>query len=238
MTLDVQYGSVAAATYDPPISSAVPADDVIARLRPYLDGARVLEIGVGTGRIAIPAAALAAELVGMDNSAAMLEVCRAKPLPENLSLVEADFRRPLPISGPFDLAYTALGSLAYVDSSEQLRTALGHVREVLRPGGTVVLDFYSTVVYRQLADLHQVTVPAPQGGMATFTVTIDDADRLTMATRLEEEGKAPVSFEERVLLLEPDAVTECLAAAGFTVDQVDVSDGSQTHDWYVAHRNE
>lgn len=235
MSLDVQYGTVAASVYDSLISAAVPADDAVARLRPYLSGARALEIGIGTGRVAIPAAQLAAELVGVDNSEPMLELCRAKPLPPNLALVEADFRQPLPLEGPFDLAYSTLGSLAYVDSREQLTEALGHVRQLLKPGGVLVLDYYATCVYRPLVELHTVTVPTPHhGGTSTFTITLDGADVLTMATRVDQAGTEAVEFAERILLIEPAEVEACLTKAGFRVEHVDLSDGAQSHDWYVA----
>ncbi len=58
----------------------------------------VLELGVGTGRIAIPAAFEGAEIVGIDNSAGMLAICRAKldsvgPVPGRLSLIRGDMAR-------------------------------------------------------------------------------------------------------------------------------------------------
>jgi SAM-dependent methyltransferase len=237
VTLDVQYGTAAASIYDSLIVGMLPVDDTIERLRAYLAGSRVLELGVGTGRVALPAADLAAAVVGVDNSKAMLDVLRAKPLPSNLSVVEADFRLPLPVEGHFDMAYSALGSLACVESREQLTTALSHIGQVLKPGGLLAFDYYAINMYRPLIELHTVTIPTPHhGGVSTFTTTLDDADVMTMGTRVDVDGEEPVEYEERILLIERDEVTACLAAAGFDLEHVDPSDGVQAYDWYFARR--
>lgn len=239
MTLDVQYGPEAASVYDSFIVGMLPLDEVtLERLRPYLLGARALELGVGTGRVALAASELTDELVGLDNSPAMLAVLRRKPLPDNLTLVEADFRRPLPVDGPFDAAYAALGSLACVGSRDELTTVLRHVAAVLRPGGTLLFDTYATAAYRPLIDAHVVTVPTPHhGGTATFTTTLHGpTDVMTMRTRIERPGDPPVETTERVLLVEPDEIRACLRAAGFEDVHVEASDGSQAYDWFTARR--
>lgn len=236
MSLDVQYGTAVASVYDSLIGAAMPAEEAVERLRPYVTGARVLEIGVGTGRVALPVARLAHEVVGLDNSKAMLDEFRGKGVPENVSLVEGDFRRPLPLTGLFDTAYSTMGSLACVPSRDELTTALTHVREVLKPGAALSLEYYATSAYRPLVEQHTTTVPMPHhGGTATFTAVLD-GDVLTMDTRVETDGEAPVEFSERVLLIEREDVEKCLADAGFTVDRVYPAEGLQPYDWYVAQR--
>lgn len=238
MSLQVQYGPAAASVYDSLIVGMLPLDEAtVQRLRPFVTGVRALELGVGTGRVALTASEWATALVGLDNSPDMLAVLRRKPLPENLSLVEADFRRPLPVEGQFDTAYATLGSLACVASVTELTAVLRNVADVLRPGGTLLFDYYATAAYRPLIEAHTVTMPAPHhGGVATFTVTLDDADVMTMATRVDEDGKDPVEFSERILLVERAEVQECLAVAGFEVEEIEPSDGTQAYDWYTARR--
>ncbi|CAL9446379.1 class I SAM-dependent DNA methyltransferase [Streptomyces radiopugnans] len=231
----VQYGTAVASVYDSLIAPAMPAEVAVDRLRPYVAGARVLEVGVGTGRVAVPVAALAREVVGVDNSRPMLAEFRAKGVPANVSLVEADFRRPLPLQGRFGAAYSTMGSLACVHSREELTAALAHVREVLEPGATLSLEYYSTAVYRPLVELGTVTVPMPHhGGTTTFTTTVDDADVLTMGTLVEKDGEAPVEFAEQVLLIERDEVEACLVRAGFAVQEVVPAEELLPYDWYTA----
>ena len=62
-------------------------------------GGPVLEIGSGTGRVLIPTARAGVEIVGLDSSASMMEVCRAKLAHEpqevqtKVQLVEGDMRQ-------------------------------------------------------------------------------------------------------------------------------------------------
>src|SRR6187200_3073168 len=61
-------------------------------------GGPVVELGVGTGRIAIPVAAAGIRVIGVDDSEGMLEICRARAeragVSDLLELRAGDFRRP------------------------------------------------------------------------------------------------------------------------------------------------
>lgn len=233
MSTDVQYGTPVASVYDRLITRAIPVDDTLARLAPDLVGARALEVGVGTGRVALPAAARARSVVGVDNSPAMLAALAAKDVPANLELVQADFRAPLPVSGPFDLAYATLGSLACVRSTAELTDVLRNVAAALRPGAPLHLEYYAAPVYRHLATLGPVTVPlAGGGGTVTCTVELDD-DVMTVTTQVDADGP-PVEFAEQVLLVEPDEVRACLLLAGLVDVRHDPAEDLQPYDWYCA----
>lgn len=235
MTAAVQYGPAVATVYDSLIGAAMPVGDALDRLRPHLPGRRVLEVGVGTGRVATPVAGLAGELVGLDNSAPMLEVFRAKGVPANVRLVEADFRRPLPEIGTFDTAYSTMGSLACVAGPAELVAALGHIRDVLRPGGVLIFEYYATAAYRPLVELGTVTLPMPHhGGTSTFTTTLDDARVLTMHTRVDAPPDPPVEFSESILFLESAEIRSCLDEAGFIPGEFVAAEGMAPYDWHVA----
>ncbi|MEV1051418.1 class I SAM-dependent methyltransferase [Streptomyces sp. NPDC059017] len=236
MIQEVQYGPAVASVYDSLIASAMPIEDTLTRLHPYVCGARALEIGVGTGRVAVPVASVAEEVVGLDNSAAMLDEFRRKGLPGNTTLVQADFRSPLPVDGSFDAAYSTMGSLACVRTREELFTTLTHIRGVLAPGATLSMEYYATAAYLPLVVQHRLTVPTPHHGdsTTTFTVTLDSTDILTMHTRVETDGEPAVEFSESILLIERNEVEACLERAGFTVEHVHADDGTQPYDWYIA----
>ncbi|MPQ98767.1 methyltransferase domain-containing protein [Modestobacter sp. I12A-02628] len=232
MTADVQYGPEVASVYDWFISRNIPVGPTLERLRPAVTGARVLELGVGTGRVALPVAALAERVVGLDNSPAMLARLRAKELPANLDLVEADVRHRLPLTGRFQAAYATLGSLACVRSRAELGAALAHVRQVLEPGAAFCFDLYSVPLYRQLADLGPVTIPTEDpAGTATCTVDVD-GDRLTTGTTVDPLDAPSVHFSEQVLLIAPDEVRALLAEAGFTDVHVEPAGPHEPYDWY------
>lgn len=101
---------------------------------------RVIEPGIGTGRVAIAALAGGYHVVGVDRSRPMLrelqvKLGRVSELPLHVSLVEGDARAlPFP-DATFDLAIVA--SLLYL--IDDWRLALDDICRVVRPGGTVLL---------------------------------------------------------------------------------------------------
>ena len=233
---DVQYGKPASSVYDLLLSDPIPADATVDRLRERVAGQMVLELGVGTGRIAAPLAAHAARIVGIDNSAPMLEVFREKGVPANVELVQADFRNPLPVPDGFDLAYSTLGSLACCRSVDELATALGHVADRLRPDGTLCLEYYSADTYSVLLPASPFAAQTPQGHPFEIALDLDPATRvLTSRTSVRPDDELG-SFTEDVLLLDGTEVEHVLTAAGFTVTDVHREPGA-AFDWYDARRS-
>jgi SAM-dependent methyltransferase len=119
-------------------------------------GSPVVELGVGTGRIAVPTAAAGVRLIGVDSSAGMLEVCReraelagvsqlidlrlgelqAPPVEERVALVTCPFRSYLHL----------------LDDAARLR-ALRAARELLVPGGRLIFDVFAPSA-ADIADTH------------------------------------------------------------------------------------
>src|ERR1019366_6114185 len=102
--------------------------------------ARVLDLGVGTGR-ELPALLDAGYLpTGLDASRAMLARCshRARPVP----LVRADFwASPLPFEvGAFDAALALHGTLAHPPDDDAIRRLAGELARVVRSGGALVIE--------------------------------------------------------------------------------------------------
>jgi SAM-dependent methyltransferase len=101
--------------------------------------ARVLDLGVGTGR-ELPALLDAGHTpTGLDASEAMLARCsrRSRPVP----LVRADFWQPLPLpDGSFDAAVALHGTLAHPPDPGALGRLAREVARVVRPDGTWVIE--------------------------------------------------------------------------------------------------
>jgi SAM-dependent methyltransferase len=115
----------------------------------YLEEARrsggpVVELGVGTGRIAVPIAADGIRVVGVDASRAMLEVCarRAALAGVELDLRVGDLRNP-PVSERAPLVICPFRSLLHMQSDDDRRAALAAVRGLLLPGGRFVFDVFT-----------------------------------------------------------------------------------------------
>jgi SAM-dependent methyltransferase len=119
-------------------------------------GGPVLELGVGTGRIAVPIAAAGVPVVGVDTSEGMLEVARERAelagAAELVDLRHGDMRDP-PVDGVFPLVAIPFRSLLHMESEADRRTALRAVRERLVPGGRFVFDVF-TPAADDIADTH------------------------------------------------------------------------------------
>ena len=102
-------------------------------------GSPILELGVGTGRLAIPLAQAGFRVTGVDLSAEMLVALRRKRLPEGLELVQAPFDR-LRLRRRYRLAFWAFNSFMYLAAPDEQLAALQMAYRHLRAGGVLVLD--------------------------------------------------------------------------------------------------
>jgi SAM-dependent methyltransferase len=106
-------------------------------------GGRVLELGVGSGRIAVPLALAGVDVVGVDLSPVMLDLARARARPHGLDLVlvEGDMRRPPPL-GRFALVIIPFRALLHLPDDRERLTVLRAARRLLVPGGTLAFDVF------------------------------------------------------------------------------------------------
>jgi len=108
-------------------------------------GGTVVELGVGTGRIAIPTAAAGLRVIGVDSSPGMLEVCRERAVlagvRELLDLRLGDLREP-PVSERVGLVTCPFRSYLHLHADEHRLQALVAARELLLPGGRLVFDVF------------------------------------------------------------------------------------------------
>ena len=108
----------------------------------------VLELGVGTGRVAIPAAMAGHQVVGIDLSDSMLAVARGKMEsagvpPNSLELIKADMTNfDLP-HGLFGLVVIPGNSLALVLSERGQAATLAHAVRHLRRDGVLAISLYN-----------------------------------------------------------------------------------------------
>ena len=108
-------------------------------------GGPVVELGVGTGRIAVPTAAAGVEVIGVDSSAGMLAVCRERAelagVAELVDLRLGDLRRP-PVAERVRLVTSPFRSFLHLEDDEARLAALRTARELLVPGGRLAFDVF------------------------------------------------------------------------------------------------
>ena len=105
----------------------------------------VVELGIGDGRIAVEAALRGKDVIGVDDSPRMLELCRRRALEagvqDRLTLIEADFRR-FTLPEPAALVSLPFHSMGHLVTPEQRVACLKHVLDSLVPGGHFVFDHF------------------------------------------------------------------------------------------------
>jgi SAM-dependent methyltransferase len=107
-------------------------------------GGPVVELGVGTGRIAVPIAADGIDVIGIDSSQGMLEVCarRAALAGVELDLRIGDLRDP-PVEGRVPLVICPFRSYLHLQTNAERCEALTAARDMLADGGRLVFDVFA-----------------------------------------------------------------------------------------------
>jgi SAM-dependent methyltransferase len=129
--------------YDPWSASVVEDIDFYVE-EATRSGGPVVELAVGTGRIAVPTAAAGIEVIGVDSSAGMLAVAREQASAAGVAvdLRLGDLRDP-PVEGTYPLVVIAFRSLLHMQTDADRRAALRAVSRLLEPGGRFVFDVFA-----------------------------------------------------------------------------------------------
>jgi SAM-dependent methyltransferase len=134
------YGDRWAAVYDDYHGQMDPGP-AVAFLAGLAGDGRVLELAIGTGRVALPLAARGVRVEGIDASAAMVERLRAKPGGESIPVTMADMAQ-VPASGRFGLVYLVFSTLFGLLSQARQAECFGSVARVLDPAGRFVIECF------------------------------------------------------------------------------------------------
>ena len=190
-------------------------------------GGPVLELGCGSGRVAVALAEAGHQVHGIDLSESILAIARHKLNGRRLPLTFecADMRR-FGSRLAFGLVFCALDTLLHAQSPGDLRETLLAAHRVLRPAGLLAFDIVNPtpdlLAMRDGVVRHQSTFVGPGDTEVTHFVSWDvDPDTQTIDTAhfydwLGDDGlvrRRTTSF--RLRYLERDEVEAALAATGF-----------------------
>jgi SAM-dependent methyltransferase len=169
------YGDRIADFYDELIGTLfTPAatDRAVAFLADLAGTGRALELGIGTGRIAIPLTERGVTVTGVDASEAMVARLRARPGGDAIPIVIGDFGE-LTIEGPFQLVYVVFNTFFALLTQQAQVECFRRVAERLAPTGVFVIEAF---------------VPDPtryQRGQSVSVDHIDQSWALLSAARLD-----------------------------------------------------
>jgi SAM-dependent methyltransferase len=179
-------------------------------------GGPVVELGVGTGRIAVPTAAAGVDVIGVDSSRGMLQVCREHAeragVADRLDLRLGDLAAP-PVEERVNLVTCPFRAYLHLGDDEQRLRALRAARELLLPGGRLIFDVFAPGD-DDISETHARWIEREPGIDERADWDLD-AQVLTLSVR-GPDGETTMSLS----WLEPARWQALLAEAGFTVTDV------------------
>jgi len=136
---DETYGERAAGVYDEWYSDYDPgAIDMLAELA---DGGKALELGIGTGRIALPLSARGIEVHGIDAAASMISRLRSKPGSERLTVTQGDFAE-VGVQQEFAVVYIVFNTFFALPSQEAQVQCFRNVAAHLSDDGCFLVEAF------------------------------------------------------------------------------------------------
>ena len=136
------YGEGFADVYDEWYADVTDVDATVTRMTTLAGaGGRVLELGVGTGRLATPMTDAGLRVVGIDSSEAMLAKLRQRDPDGRVEAILGDISEELPV-GPFDAVLVAYNTIFNLLGERDQPRLFEHVAERLTPGGAFVVEAF------------------------------------------------------------------------------------------------
>jgi SAM-dependent methyltransferase len=139
---DGYFGERVAARYDESAAEMFDLaviDPVVDFLAELAGGGRALELGIGTGRIALPLAQRGVAVHGIELSKAMVARLRAKPGAEDIGVTIGDFATTR-VDGTFSVAYLVFNTISNLTTQAAQVECFRNVAAHLAPGGCFVIE--------------------------------------------------------------------------------------------------
>jgi SAM-dependent methyltransferase len=173
-----RYGQMWAAVYDE-VHAHLDPSAAVDRLYELAAGGPALELGIGTGRVAIPLATRGVAVHGIDASEAMLQRLRDKPGGAAIPVTLGDFA-DVAVEGRYALVYVVFSTMFGLLTQDAQVACFRNVAARLTPDGVFVVEALIPDVAR--FDRHQrVHVHRVEAGRVEAALTIHDpiAQRIT-----------------------------------------------------------
>jgi SAM-dependent methyltransferase len=129
-----RYDESSAEMFEPEV-----VEPVVELLAELAGGGRALELGIGTGRIALPLAQRGVSVHGIELSKAMVARLRAKPGGEDIGVTIGDFSTTT-VEGTFSVAYLVFNTIGNLTTQDQQVGCFQNVAAHLEPGGCFVIE--------------------------------------------------------------------------------------------------
>jgi SAM-dependent methyltransferase len=145
------YGDRIAGYYDERYPAIDAGHPMIATLARLAGRGTALELGIGTGRVALPLAASGVAVHGIDASEAMVAKLRAKPGGGAIPVTIGDFA-DVPVNGSYSLIYVVFNTLFGLLTQESQIRCLANSAAHLDGGGALLIEAFYPDLTRYVRD--------------------------------------------------------------------------------------
>jgi len=136
---DDTYGERIAGVYDDWYDEYDEA--TLSTLLELAQGGRALELGIGTGRLALPLQESGIKVEGIDSSQAMIDRLRRKPGGDRITVVMGDFA-DVAVEGRCDLIYVLVNTFYGLLTQEEQLRCFHNIAQHLNPQGSFVIEAF------------------------------------------------------------------------------------------------
>ncbi len=189
------YGASIAEEYDGLWEGLVDTDAAVVCLADLAGDGPVLELGVGTGRLALPLAARGLAVHGVDASEDMLAQLRAKPGGDALPVTVGDFA-DVEVPGRFSLVVLALNTIFALPTQDAQVACFQNAARHLVPGGRFVIETW-------VPDLNRFSASGSAVGVRRLTPTAVSLDVAELDPVEQRMRTTQVSLRDGHLRLHP-----------------------------------
>jgi len=126
-------------TYWPNLFEPEVVDPAVSFLADHAGSGAALELGIGTGRLALPLSGRGVQVHGIELSPAMVAQLRAKPGADDISVTVGDFATTR-VDGAFTLAYLVRNTIMNLTTQDEQVACFRNVAAHLQPGGAFVIE--------------------------------------------------------------------------------------------------
>ena len=213
---EASYGDGMADVYDDWYAAPPDTEACISALSALAPNGRVLELGAGTGRLAIPLAERGLEVHALDGSAEMLRRLASKPGGANVTCHVGDMASGLP-PGPFDLVFVAVNTFFGILEATAQARAMAGIAERLGADGRFVIEAF---VPEQDADGDRVDIRDLSADRVVLSISrTDAANQQAMGQFVELRDGMPVRLRPWAIRWAlPDQLDSMAAAAGLVLE--------------------
>ncbi|MEO9224282.1 MAG: class I SAM-dependent methyltransferase [Acidimicrobiales bacterium] len=222
-----EYGDAHADVYERIYGARFTPDAAVDALsRAAGQGGRLLELGLGTGRLAIPLLECGVHVDGIEASAAMIARLRAQPGGDRVGVFQVDLAGFTLPSGAYDVAVCAVSTLFMLPGRAAQQRCIAAAAQHLRPGGRLFIEAFRPDASRFDASGKRVESRPDPAGSGHLVRSHHDAQRrcIQISHELTDTNGTSTAYEVTLHYLTPDEIDVLASCAGLRLV-------ARWHDW-------